>query len=80
MKVIPMVNACQAGEVIAIRQADGRCGEAVVKAPCRDKTNGHWYCATHREHFTNQFMKDVHISKGKHRLVWICHEHGAEQP
>ncbi len=77
---MPVVSACQAGEVIAIRQADGRNGEAVVKVACHDKTKGHWYCAIHREHFPNQFMEDVHISKGKHRLVWICHEHGAEQP
>ena len=77
---MPAVSACQAGEVIAVRQSDGRCGEAVVKAACQDKTKGHWYCATHREHFANQFMKDVHIGTSRHRMVWICHEHGAEQP
>lgn len=75
-----MVSSCRVGEVIAVRQADGGSAEAVVQAACRDKTNGHWYCATHREHFANQFMKDVHISQGKHRLAWICHEHGVEQP
>ncbi len=59
---MPIVSACQAGEVIAVRQADGRCGEAVVRGACQDKTKGHWYCAIHREHFPNQFM-DAHNAR-----------------
>lgn len=51
-----------------------------VRKPCENKTNGHWYCLTHNESFTNNFAKDDHIRTGKHRLVWICHEHGPEQP
>ncbi len=74
------VSPCEVGEAIAFKQADDRCGEVTVKASCGDKHNGHWYCATHREHFENQFMKDSHIRQGKHRLAWICHEHGAEKP
>lgn len=42
--------------------------------------SGHWYCVTHGDHFDNQFQKDSHIHTGTHRLAWICHEHGIEQP
>jgi len=77
---MPLVSGCQAGEVIAIRQADRRSGEAVVKAACQDKTKGQWYCATHREHFPNQFMKDVNISKGKHRLGGYATNMGQSSP
>lgn len=75
------VTAVKAGEVVEIaRTPDKRRGQVTVKPPCQNKNNGHWYCVTHHEHFPNQLMKDFHISKGAHKLVWICHEHGAEQP
>lgn len=50
-----------------------------VQKSCGDLHSGHWYCLTHHEHFENQFMKDTHISKGVHRLVWICHVHGVPE-
>lgn len=52
-------------------------------APARpkcDKNNGRWYCATHRKRFENQLQKDIHIDTGKHRLAWVCFEHGIEVP
>lgn len=73
------IKAAQAGEKVAIRGPDGLTRRE-VKAPCEDKHGGHWYCVTHQEAFDNQFMKDTHISKGRHTLVWMCHAHGAEQP
>jgi hypothetical protein len=51
-----------------------------VKAACEDKHHGHWFCLTHAEGFANQLEKDSHIHSGIHKLVWICHTHGAEQP
>lgn len=41
---------------------------------------GHWYCVTHHMHFQNQLQKDLHIHDTSHKLAWICHEHGIEQP
>lgn len=75
------VEAVKAGEVIEIAQIpDKRRGQVEVKVACDNKNDGHWYCVTHHEPFPNQFMKDVHIKEGEHRLVWICHQHGAEEP
>lgn len=75
------VEAVKAGEAIEVAQIpDGRRGQAVVKEACENKGGGHWYCVTHHEHLMNNFMKDTHIEKGDHRMVWICHEHGAEEP
>lgn len=82
------LEGVKAGEVIRVKQVDGRYGEVLIKASCGDKHGGHWFCVTHQEHFQNQFMKDVHIAPSlsgrpktnEHRLVWICHEHGAEEP
>lgn len=75
------VEACKAGEKVKITYpgAKPRSEEVEVKPSC-GKNNGHWYCVTHQEGFQNNFMKDTHIRNGKHRLAWICHEHGAEEP
>lgn len=51
-----------------------------AQAPCRDAHNGHWYCVTHRLHCSNQFHKDTHITRGKHKLAWVCYQHGLEAP
>ena len=50
-----------------------------VLPPC-PVDRGHWACVTHREGFGTQLQKDFHISRGTHHLVWICFEHGPEQP
>jgi hypothetical protein len=69
------VEAVQIGELIELPM------RVIVRPPCPNKTNGHWYCLTHQKGFANQFMKDTHISQtGKHKLVWVCHEHGPEAP
>lgn len=53
----------------------------VVGPPCENKTNGNWYCCTHRQAYRNQWEKDGHISEsGKHELAWLCVEHGLEVP
>jgi len=50
-----------------------------VLGPCSNKTNGTWYCLTHKEGFDNQLQKDTHI-KGSCKMAWRCFEHGFEQP
>lgn len=46
-------------------------GNFTVKPSCGENF-GRWYCITHNESFRNQFMKDIHLSKGDHQLAWIC--------
>jgi hypothetical protein len=77
-----IVEAVQAGEQVPItyRGSEDRTETVTVKVACPNQTGGHWYCVTHQEGFAHNFDKDTHIREGKHRLVWICHEHGAEQP
>jgi len=74
------VETVKAGLAIRVTQADGRAGQVQVKAACKNKSNGHWYCVSHQEGFPNNFDKDTHIRTGAHEMVWICHEHGAEAP
>jgi hypothetical protein len=76
------IEAVKAGEEITITYPGAlpREKKVIVKSPCDNKTAGIWYCVTHQEGFPNNFMKDNHIEKGEHRLVWICQLHGAEQP
>jgi len=76
------VEAVKAGERIRIKSTAGLSYRVETVAPaCKNKETGHWYCVTHHEHFQNNLMKDFHIEgNGLHRLVWICHLHGAEQP
>jgi len=56
--------------------------DVIVLSACADKTNGHWACVTHPgARFAHNFDKDTHINDSKvHELVWVCHEHGPEQP
>jgi len=56
-----------------------RGGRTFARPKC-DINSGRWYCATHREGFDNQFQKDIHIHTNKHRLAWVCFEHGIEVP
>ena len=76
------VGAVKAGEIIKIKYPfNPTIEEVVIKPACDDKTGGQWYCATHECWPENQFMKNSHIQEpGMHRLVWICHKHGAEEP
>ncbi len=73
------ITAAAAGETI---MDDGH--PQTVAPACEDKHNGHWFCATHNEHFQNQLQKDLHTSdyasNAAHKLVWWCHKHGAETP
>ncbi|HEY1292890.1 MAG TPA: hypothetical protein VGJ60_07425 [Chloroflexota bacterium] len=54
-------------------------GRSFARPKC-DLNEGRWYCATHRERFDNQMQKDIHIEQHKHRLAWLCFEHGFEVP
>lgn len=67
------LSAPPIGDVLAI---NGRMHE--VFPPCDNSHNGRWYCITHDERFENQLQKDIHISSGKHKLAWVCFEHGLE--
>ncbi len=51
-----------------------------VAPACADKNNGNWFCVTHEKWFDNQFQKDTHINRGKHKLAWVCRKHGLEKP
>lgn len=76
------VEAVKEGEQVQITYHGSRKRVETVKVQpaCANQNGGHWYCVTHQEGFANNFDKDTHIREGKHRLVWLCHEHGAEQP
>lgn len=68
------VEPVTAGETVSLLRAGRPATEdVVVQLSCHGKA-GHWYCVTHRKHFTNNFAKDSHIATGKHRLAWACHE------
>lgn len=55
--------------------------EVTVVEPCENKNNGHWHCMTCDKGFANNFEKGGHFENNSAcRAVWICHEHGAEQP
>jgi hypothetical protein len=75
------VAKVEEGEVVRFGTRDSHIGQhdAYVGPKC-DQNNGRWYCATHRESFNNQFQKDIHIHSNKHRLAWMCFEHGIEVP
>lgn len=79
------VAKVEEGEVVRFgREARDRLfgagpAQATVGPKCTTN-NGRWYCATHRESFNNQLQKDIHIHADKHRLAWMCFEHGIEVP
>lgn len=54
-------------------------GADTVGPKC-DTNSGAWFCNTHRKGFTNNLQKDIHIGSGSHELVWLCFEHGPEEP
>ncbi len=69
------------GDMVRINSRQDIPYNATVLPPCESKNNGHWACVTHTEDFANNMMKDGHIeTRGKHLLVWMCHEHGPEEP
>lgn len=53
---------------------------AYTVGPSCGVDHGTWYCITHEEPFRNNLMKDHHIERGQHVMVWICLNHGPEQP
>jgi len=76
---VERITKPKAGDVIHIKHRHWD-GETIVKAACESKNGGHWWCVTHNEGFDTQLTKDGHINRGKHHLVWWCHEHGPEEP
>ncbi len=79
------VEAIKANETISITYPGykSRKADIVVKAPCANKNNGQWYCATCDEFFEHNMSKDNHLSENPkilHRMAWNCFEHGIEQP
>lgn len=55
--------------------------ETWTVGPKCDEKDGNWVCATHSRAFSNQMMKDNHVTDtGVHVLVWNCISHGPEVP
>lgn len=54
-------------------------GQALLDA-CESKSGGDWFCLTHNKGFANNIEKDDHISRGSHKMAWMCREHGPEVP
>ena len=75
----PLKREVEEGEIIPIEGI-----QYTVKAPCANKTGGHWYCVRCGVGFGgNAFNFAEHINEfigTDHILVWICHEHGPEVP
>jgi hypothetical protein len=81
-----MVPANQEDRVVKVEEGEpvhlglgSNRGRATAGPKCELKT-GRWYCATHEQGFDNQLQKDIHIYTNKHRLAWVCFEHGIEVP
>lgn len=75
---VPVVDA---EAVTAAQEGQTFNGVGADKVGPKCKTNhGTWFCNTHRKGFTNNLQKDIHIGNGKHELVWLCFEHGPEEP
>lgn len=75
------VAKTEEGETITFGTKDSAAGPHTVTILAKCETNsGRWYCATHRQSFDNQLQKDIHIERDKHRLAWMCFEHGPEVP
>ena len=87
-----LISTAVAGDVVAFeserlqrtvtgeRRTSGRwAGTLTVLPPCGEN-NGEWFCLTHQMGFDNQLLRDIHIARGEHKMVWICMHHGAEQP
>ena len=64
--------------VYPVRAGQSIDGE-VVRPACKEN-NGFWFCVTHSKGFHNGWDKDGHVIRGRHRMVWVCNEHGFEQP
>lgn len=65
-----------------IDQGTGRKVTKIVLPACNSKTGGRWYCLTHgEESLANNFEMQAHCDgPGKHKIGWICFEHGLERP
>lgn len=65
-----------AGEELTIKEPR----QVVVQVKC-DINVGHWFCITHELHLDNEMAKAGHIGVGAaHHMVWVCADHGFEQP
>lgn len=86
---MPEPEKVTAGEDISLRLYGG--GEEyeasyTVLPPCEDKQGGHWVCATHLNRWSEDgencldgYGRSWEGREGC-RAVWMCHEHGPEQP
>jgi hypothetical protein len=53
----------------------------VACAQASEAPRGHWVCITHGKGFSNNMEMNAHShARGRHRLAWICHQHGPEVP
>jgi hypothetical protein len=75
-----MAAIVKVGETLKLQMSKwGTTTVETVLPACDNKTNGHWYCETHRTHLANGFAKDSHLGP-RCRMAWFCNEHGMEQP
>lgn len=71
------ITTVEANEELTLQPTGDR---ITVLPACDLQAGGHWYCVTHDEYFQNQLMKDSHISRGDHKMAWVCLDHGIETP
>lgn len=74
------VDALSAGEKFHAKTGPDDVSTPFTVAVSCGTNGGRWFCVTHQDSFPNNLMKDNHIRTGQHRMVWVCFEHGPEQP
>jgi hypothetical protein len=74
------VAKVEEGETFKFTTLYGEKPEMWTVGPKCQANSGRWICTTHDESFANQLQKDIHIHSGKHRMAWVCFEHGPEVP
>lgn len=72
------VKCLEAGTEVRMEPFNTSYWTDTVKKPCDNPNNGHWYCVTHQVGFRNVFDKADHIDRGRHDMIWWCHDHGPE--
>jgi hypothetical protein len=77
MRTLELVRPVKAGDKLGM---PGHSGQVIVNDACAATPGGRWYCVTHRKGFANQLEYSIHIDAGRHRVAWLCFEHGAEVP
>ena len=70
------------GEAIRLRWDSPEQADYLVQPACSTSGGGQHYCATHpNADVRNNFMFNHHLDEpGEHVEVWLCEEHGPEQP